>query len=103
MMGHSDPSGRLVPRVRRLIYFSSVPFASYAQRPHFMVDAFAEGGFGSVLWVDPYPTRFPAWTDLVRIGSKNEAAPCPVITFEHSARQFVPPMARLMPGTIPSL
>jgi hypothetical protein len=33
----------------------------------------------------------------------NEAAPCPVITFEHSARQFVPPMARVMPGTIPSL
>lgn len=78
MMAHSDPSGRRTPpRERRLIYFSSVPFASYAQRPHFMVDAFTEGGFDSVLWVDPYPTRFPAWTDLVRVGSKSDAAPCP--------------------------
>lgn len=78
MMEHSDPSGcRTPPRERRLIYFSSVPFASYAQRPHFMVDAFAEGGFGAVLWVDPYPTRFPAWTDFARVGSKHETAPCP--------------------------
>lgn len=78
MMEHLDPSGRRTPpRERRLIYFSSVPFTSYAQRPHFMVDAFAEGGFGSVLWVDPYPTRFPAWTDLIRVGAKNDAAPCP--------------------------
>lgn len=77
MMEHPDPRGRRVPTLeRRLIYFSSVPFASYAQRPHFMVDAFSEGGFDSVLWVDPYPTRFPAWTDLARVRSKGDAAPC---------------------------
>jgi glycosyltransferase involved in cell wall biosynthesis len=55
---------------RRLIYFSSVPHTSYAQRPHFMVAAFANGGFDSLLWVDPYPTRFVTIADLKRIRSK---------------------------------
>ncbi|WP_423372628.1 glycosyltransferase [Burkholderia sp. LMG 32019] len=53
-----------------LIYFSSVPYASYAQRPHFMVAAFADSGFDSVLWIDPYPTRFPSLGDLKRIASR---------------------------------
>lgn len=77
-MEHSDVSGRPAPpRERRLIYFSSVPFASYAQRPHFLVDAFSEGGFDSALWVDPYPTRFPALTDFLRVGApKKDTAPC---------------------------
>jgi glycosyltransferase involved in cell wall biosynthesis len=52
---------------RRLIYFSSVPYASYAQRPHFMVAAFADSGFASVLWIDPYPTRLPTIADLKRV------------------------------------
>jgi glycosyltransferase involved in cell wall biosynthesis len=56
---------------RRLIYFSSVPYASYAQRPHFMVAAFANGGFDSVLWIDPYPTRLPTFADLRRVRPKN--------------------------------
>jgi glycosyltransferase involved in cell wall biosynthesis len=78
MMEHLGASGRPASSLeRRLIYFSSVPFATYAQRPHFMVDAFAEGGFDSVLWVDPYPTRFPTWADLLRVGSKNDTVPCP--------------------------
>jgi hypothetical protein len=61
----------------RLVYFSSVPYSSYAQRPHFLVAAFAEGGFDSVLWVDPYPTRFPTLADLKRLGHRAavEAAP----------------------------
>ncbi|RXV73038.1 glycosyltransferase [Burkholderia stabilis] len=58
------------PRDCRLIYFSSVPYASYAQRPHFMVEAFADSGFDSVLWIDPYPTRFPSLGDLKRIASR---------------------------------
>ncbi|ALK33778.1 glycosyltransferase [Burkholderia plantarii] len=51
----------------RLIYFSSVPYASYAQRPHFMVQAFADQGFDAVLWIDPYPTRLPSLGDLRRV------------------------------------
>ncbi len=58
---------------RRLIYFSSVTYASYAQRPHFMAMAFMNGGFDSILWVDPYPTRFPSLADLKRIKLKDAA------------------------------
>jgi glycosyltransferase involved in cell wall biosynthesis len=59
---------------RRLIYFSSVPYASYAQRPHFLVAAFLDEGFDSVLWVDPYPTRFLALADFARLGQRTEEA-----------------------------
>lgn len=64
--------GRSVPaqQGRRLIYFSSVPYASYAQRPHFLVELFANSGFDSVLWVDPYPTRLPTLADLKRLGRR---------------------------------
>ncbi|WP_233411906.1 ABC transporter permease [Paraburkholderia kururiensis] len=58
---------------RRLIYFSSVPYASYAQRPHFMVAAFANSGFDSVLWIDPYPTRLPTISDLKRVRPRKAA------------------------------
>ncbi|MGU8077140.1 glycosyltransferase [Burkholderia pyrrocinia] len=58
---------------RRLIYFSSVTYASYAQRPHFMVEAFAADGFDAVLWVDPYPTRFPSLADLTRQRPRSHA------------------------------
>lgn len=58
---------------RRLIYFSSVPYASYEQRPHFMAAAFLNGGFDFVLWIDPYPTRFPTFGDLMRICRKPAA------------------------------
>ena len=38
-----------------------MPYESYAQRPHFLATAFVDDGFESVLWVDPYPTRFPCF------------------------------------------
>ncbi|CAG9186940.1 MULTISPECIES: glycosyltransferase family protein [Cupriavidus] len=52
---------------KRLVYFSSVPYHSYAQRPHFMVTAFANAGYSAVLWIDPYPTRLPKLSDLKRL------------------------------------
>ena len=48
----------------QLIYFSPVPFFSFTQRPHKYVQWFHERTGGNVLWVDPYPTRFPVWRDL---------------------------------------
>jgi hypothetical protein len=48
----------------RLIYFSPVPAASYAQRPHFTAQAWLELGAESILWVDPYPCRLPRLNDL---------------------------------------
>src|SRR3989304_3500036 len=50
----------------RLIYFSPVPAASYAQRPHFLVQAFCHRGVEKVLWVEPYPTRLPQGSDFRR-------------------------------------
>lgn len=50
----------------RLVYLSPVPWESFAQRPHNFVDWFHSRTGGAVLWVDPYPTRFPNWKDLRR-------------------------------------
>lgn len=50
----------------RLVYLSPVPWESFAQRPHKFVEWFHGRTGGTVLWVDPYPTRFPNWKDLRR-------------------------------------
>ncbi len=57
----------------RLVYLSPVPWETFDQRPHKFVEWF-HGRTGSlVLWVDPYPTRFPNWGDLQR--SRTSAEP----------------------------
>lgn len=43
-----------------LLYFSPVHWQSYAQRPHHFAWRFP----GRVLWVDPYVSRLPRWSDL---------------------------------------
>lgn len=48
----------------RLIYFSPVSWASFAQRPHKFVEWFRATRGKEVLWVDPYPTRLPQLADL---------------------------------------
>lgn len=59
----------------RLVYFSPVPAASYAQRPHFMIEAWLDQGVDEVLWIDPYPSRLPNWGDLRRRGgAENETS-----------------------------
>ena len=50
----------------RLVYFSPVFAGSYAQRPHFVVQAWLRRGVESVLWVNPHPARLPQWQDLRR-------------------------------------
>ncbi|MBI2824257.1 MAG: glycosyl transferase [Planctomycetia bacterium] len=50
----------------QLIYFSPVRAASYAQRPHFMVEAWLARRGGDVLWIEPYPCRLPRAGDLAR-------------------------------------
>ncbi len=54
--------------MKRLVYLSPVPWASFAQRPHHFVAWFHERTQGEVLWVDPYPTRLPQIADWRRIG-----------------------------------
>ncbi len=52
----------------QLIYLSPLPWNSFSQRPHKFVDWFHTRTKGRVFWVDPYPTRFPVFSDLLRIG-----------------------------------
>ena len=51
----------------QLIYLSPLPWHSFAQRPHKFVEWFHETTGGAVVWIDPYPTRFPAVSDFKRI------------------------------------
>ena len=63
----------------RLIYFSAVPWASFAQRPHEFVH-WAQARLGArVLWVEPYPVRFPTMQDLSRpsVRSSQDMEPPP--------------------------
>lgn len=48
----------------RLVYLSPVPWASFAQRPHRLIEWFHERTEADVFWIDPYPARFPKWRDL---------------------------------------
>lgn len=51
----------------QLVYLSPLSWKSFSQRPHNFVTWFHRKHGGSVLWVDPYPTRLPMWTDVRRI------------------------------------
>jgi glycosyltransferase involved in cell wall biosynthesis len=56
----------------RLIYFSPVPWASFAQRPHKFVEWFHARTGDEVLWIDPYPARFPKLDDIRRLKRRND-------------------------------
>lgn len=51
----------------QLVYLSPVPWASFAQRPHKFAEWFHARYGDRVLWIDPYPTRFPELSDFRRI------------------------------------
>lgn len=63
--------------MKRLVYLSPVPYASFAQRPHHFVNWFHGRTGGEVLWIDPYPTRLPEAGDFRRLsGGADRAAHC---------------------------
>jgi hypothetical protein len=49
----------------RLIYSSPVPWGSFSQRPHELVRHFHAVTGGEVLWLEPYPGRFPSISDVI--------------------------------------
>lgn len=49
----------------KLVYVSPVPWSSINQRPHFFAKMAMEYGVDELLWIDPYPSRFPNLGDLV--------------------------------------
>lgn len=59
-----------------LIYLSPVPWSSFAQRPHKFVEWFHGRTGNEVLWVNPYPTRFPSLSDFRRLGAKEDRQHC---------------------------
>jgi hypothetical protein len=54
----------------QLIYLSPVSWSSFAQRSHKFVSWFHTGTGGDVLWIDPYPTRFPLISDFRQLSSR---------------------------------
>lgn len=57
--------------MKRLIYVSAVPWSSFAQRPHKFVEWFHARTKGPVMWIDPYPTRFPRFADIKRLRARS--------------------------------
>jgi glycosyltransferase involved in cell wall biosynthesis len=60
----------------RLIYLSPVPWASFSQRPHELVRYFHSYAGSEVLWIDPYPARFPALSDVLNPRPKSGDGIC---------------------------
>lgn len=51
----------------RLVYLSPVPWSSFEQRPHKFVRWYHSRTQAPVLWLDPYPARFPRLSDWARV------------------------------------
>ena len=62
----------------RLVYLSPVPWVSFAQRPHKFVEWFHGRAGDDVLWIDPYPTRYPSLSDFRRLGAKEDRQQCSI-------------------------
>ena len=60
-------------QMRQLVYLSPLPWSGFAQRPHKFVEWFHKKTGGDVLWVEPYPTRFPAFSDFRRARAQRGA------------------------------
>lgn len=48
----------------RIVYLSAVPWLSISQRPHFFAKYALGQGIEKLLWIEPYPSRFPNMSDL---------------------------------------
>lgn len=59
-----------------LVYLSPVTWSSFSQRPHEFVRYFHMRTGAEVLWVDPYPTRFPTLADVLTSRPNSEATGC---------------------------
>lgn len=75
----------------RLVYLSPVAWTSFAQRPQKFARWFHKKTGGDVLWVEPYPSRFPCLADFKKIGVNDK------IDGEHSE----PWLSVLKPRALP--
>jgi len=65
----------------KLIYFSPVSWNSFTQRPHEFVWFCQEKLGCDVIWIEPYPTRIPKFSDIRRIEAVEKTAPRDVPTW----------------------
>jgi hypothetical protein len=79
----------------RLVYLSPVPWSSFAQRPHKFVEWLHTTRGGDVLWVDPYPTRFPLLSDFRRLGQQGSQENCTNPSWLKVIRPFALPIEPL--------
>lgn len=56
-----------------LVYFSTVPWNSFSQRPHYFVRWYHARFGGKIVWVEPYPCRFPKVSDFNRLKNRFRA------------------------------
>lgn len=70
--------------MKRLVFLSPVPWESFSQRPHKFINWIHSRTGATVLWVDPYPTRFPRLSDFRRLpklsGPGQASSPPPWLT-----------------------
>lgn len=48
----------------KIVYLSAVPWLSISQRPHFFAKYALAHATQDLLWIEPYPSRFPTLADL---------------------------------------
>ncbi|OKB68762.1 glycosyltransferase [Serratia marcescens] len=48
----------------KIVYLSAVPWLSISQRPHFFAKYALTHATKELLWIEPYPSRFPGLSDL---------------------------------------
>ncbi|EIG9086111.1 glycosyltransferase [Serratia nevei] len=48
----------------KIVYLSAVPWLSISQRPHFFAKYALTHATQELLWIEPYPSRFPTLADL---------------------------------------
>ncbi|MFQ2012679.1 glycosyl transferase [Aeromonas sp. 603607] len=76
----------------RLVYISPVPWRSINQRPHFFAKMAVKYGVDELLWVEPYPSRFPNFGDL--LPGRHAPEPSGLANIEHveivSAGSLIP-------------
>lgn len=78
-----------------MVYLSPVPWSSFAQRPHKFVEWFHTANGGDVLWVDPYPTRFPLLSDFRRLVQQGSQENCTTPAWLKVIRPYALPIEPL--------
>jgi glycosyltransferase involved in cell wall biosynthesis len=52
--------------MKRIVYLSNVSWSSFSQRAHMFAYWAHERHDAEILWIEPYPARFPRWNDIKR-------------------------------------